>query len=511
MSDDSPAVLWVRQLVRDYGAKGAHERLDAIAGLLSVVELADLGRAWADFWARPKQRPPAGQWRSWGAFGARAWGKTRTFSEYVHEQVYLGEAPRIALAAQTEPKSIEIQIEGESGLLATAHPDFMPEWEVSKLQLTWPNGSIATVLTPEVPGGARGPNFHLAWLTEMQSWPAATMHEFHSNVTLATRLGNARTLWDATPKKRHSLLLERLKMSKREPERHVIVTGEIYENAGNLGDGVVGDFETLYGGTGKGDEELKGIMREDNDDALVQMAWINDNRRRKPDRLIRSALGVDPATTKRTGSDCTGIIHAGLGVDDQGYLLGDFTGRHTPDEWAMLVINRWRDERVGVVVVERNIGGDLVVQNIRVVAGVRSLDVVVLGEKEQVPPWRANVMFVREVHSRGEKADRAEPLAIAYKRNRISHVYGVDLKTYEETLTSWVPGSSPKSPDDLDAAVLAFGEIMDLTAVRVDNSKGFEGLAAAAAKLRENLQVPSGGRLLGSLLAGGGGHGRGGI
>jgi hypothetical protein len=67
VSDDSPAALWVRQLVRDYGAKGAHARLDEIASSLSVVELADLGRAWADFWARPKQRPPAGQWRSWGA------------------------------------------------------------------------------------------------------------------------------------------------------------------------------------------------------------------------------------------------------------------------------------------------------------------------------------------------------------------------------------------------------------------------------------------------------------
>lgn len=494
----SPAAALVQRLVWRLGIEQAHRQIDRMIDSMTVVEAAALAYDWRGTWARPKQVAPLGDWRSWGFLTGRMFGKTISASKHVNDEVEAGRASLVCLLAQDEQSSIDIQVLGPSGLIATAPPWFKPQWEASALQLAWPDGSRAFVRTPERPGKIRGLEYHLSWISELQSWPVATRLEAHSNVALSTRLGYARTVWDATPKKRHPLLLQRLRNHELEPSRHVIVRGGSREARLYVGPGVIEDLEREIGGTAKGREELEGEMLPDSDGALVKDDWINDNRRKRPDRLTRRVLAVDPAVTNRAGNDSTGIADVGLGVDGQALVLGDYSGKYEPGEWATIVLNQYL-KGCDLLIAETNKGGHLVTQNIRAAAAERGLRVVVIGEEEKVPPRCAGVVFVREVHARGPKEDRAQPVATAYERGRISHVIGVELGALEDILTTWEPTVGQRSPDALDALVHAMVEILGLTVNKADKRAGYKGISEVAALLKAATKLPP--KSIASLLS----------
>lgn len=472
--DPSRAAYAIAALVPRVGLADARRAVAEVIGQFTPSELSALASRWS-FWARPKQRPPLGRWRSFGLLTSRAFGKTFALSQHVNEEVYAGRARLVGLSAQNEEKTIAIQVTGPSGLIATSHPDFRPEWHSGTNELVWPSGAKAYVLTPEVPGAIRGIDYHLSWLSEIQSWPTATRDEAFSNFALTTRLGYSRTIWDATPKKRHPILRDLLSRSASDPAKHVVIRGTIHENAANLGDGVIEDLERQYGGTSKGREELLGEMLEDSETALVKQEWIERTRRPMPDRFSRRVVSIDPAVTNRRGSDTTGIVDFGLGVDGQGYVLGDDSGKHEVGRWADIVLDRYVQHGCDLVIAETNKGGQLVTQNLRAAAKERNLSVVVVGKDEQPQRVRGTV-FVKEVYARGAKEDRAEPVGTAYQRGRISHVQGVDLASLEETLTGWEPSPSADSPGDLDALTHAAIELLGLNENRPDASIGFRGI-----------------------------------
>lgn len=484
MDERSRAEVFVESVVADLGRETSKRALSVMCSKFSAVELAALAKRW-DFWARPKQLAPASSWRSWGFLCGRGFGKTRSVSEHINLEVEAGRARLIGLAAQNEDKSIEIQVEGNSGLIRTAPPWFRPTWQASSNTLVWPNGATALVLTPEAPGNIRGPEFHLSWLTELQSWPKATSAEAFSNFLLATRLGYARMVWDATPKRGHPIIKELVTRGLSDPSKHVVVRGSIYENSANLGEGVVEDLERRYGNTSQGREELSGELLEDSESAIAQQAWIERARRPMPPSFVRRGLGVDPAITTRRGSDRTGIVEAGLGVDGQEHVIGDYSGKYEPQAWAKLVLDKYVENGCDLVVVETNRGGNLLVANLRAAATERRLNVVVVG-KDEKPLRDARTVFVKEVHSRGEKADRARPMSTAYERGRVSHVIGADLASLEETLTTWEPSPSGDSPDDLDALNSIVSEHLELHAVGADPRAAFAGLSEMAKQLQSD-------------------------
>lgn len=392
----------------------------------------------------------------------------------------------IGLAAQDEDSSIAIQVTGPSGLIACAPPWNRPQWEASALQLVWPNGARAYVRTPEVPGKIRGLEYQLSWISELQSWPKSTMQEAFDNFFLSTRLGYGRIVWDATPKKRHPLLKDLLAQHEAAARTHVIVRGTTHENASNLGPGYVDGMVLKFGGTQRGREELLGEMLADSELALVKQSWIDGARRTSLARYARRVVSIDPAITARQGSDTTGIVEVALGSDGQAYILADKSGRHEPQSWAGIVLDLYVDGDCDLVLAETNKGGSLVVQNLRAVAKERGLEVIVVGKEERPTRIRGKV-FVKEVYARGSKEDRAEPVATAYERRRVSHAVGADLTSLEDTLTTWEPpaenSARKDSPGDLDALVHAVVELLDLSNNTPDPKQGFVGIAAVAAKL----------------------------
>lgn len=480
----SPALELVEQLVVRFGVAGAHGKLEAFFAELSPLELAVLEHDFEGLWARPVQRAPEGAWRSWGALGARGIGKTRMFSEFMTREVMAGRATRIGLAAQNEDKSVEVQIEGDSGLLSVAPPWFRPKWESSNLELTWPNGAQALVFTPESPDPIYGAQFDLAWLSDVHAWQQTTKYRAYANFLFATRIGLARLLWDANPRKGDAVLKALRARNKRAPDKHVIVGGASRDNEANLGAGVIEDWEEEFAGTRKGREDLDGIQTDDNaENATAHEAWIEAARRHMPERLVRRGIAIDPAVSRRRYSDRTAIIDGGVGVDGQGYVLGDYSGKYDPDTWARLAVEKYFAGGCDVLVVERNKGGDLVVRNIRAYAKERKYTVVELGKKERAPGHYAGVIHVREIYSQGSKSDRAQPLSTAYARGRISHVVGVDLSPLEETLTTWEPTPGAPSPDDLDALTSLMMELLELDVELPDPQRAMKGMIEAQSAL----------------------------
>src|SRR6185437_6188929 len=180
-------------------------------------------------WARPSQLAPEGAWRVWLLLAGRGFGKTRSGAEWVREAAESAAARRIALVAPTARDARLVMVEGESGLLAIAPDDRRPVFEISKRQLTWPNGAIATLFSADEPDRLRGPQFDAAWCDELAAWryPAAW-----DMLMMALRLGtNPRVVVTTTPK---PVKLIRLLLASPDC---VATRGGTRDNAGNLAPG----------------------------------------------------------------------------------------------------------------------------------------------------------------------------------------------------------------------------------------------------------------------------------
>lgn len=175
---------------------------------------------------------------------------------------------------------------------------------------------------------------------------------------------------------------------------------------------------------------------KDAEGALWTQATIDrfrDTRRTRDEvRLTRVVVGVDPPGSSR-GAEC-GIVVAGKGLNQCGYILADFSLQGTPSEWGTAVVaasDKWLADAVAV---ERNFGGDMVAHTLRTI--------------------RPNLTIIEVTASRGKDV-RAEPISSLYARGEVSHL-GY-LPALEEEMTTWVPGG--QSPNRMDALVWALTEL----------------------------------------------------
>jgi phage terminase large subunit-like protein len=500
--DASADALLCRRLVDRLGKDGAHLEVDRLVSQFSNIELAALAKHFA-MWGRPKQLPPETDWISFGTLAGRGFGKSEANAQYLVGEVQEGRVMRIGGAAQNETKTIAAQV---LPLVAASPPWFLPDWEATAMRLRWPNGATYLGFTPEAPEPIRSENFDMVWLSELQSWPVATRDDAYANFLFACRIGLARRMWDATPKRGHPLLKKLIARGEADPTKHIVRRGSMYENP-HLTATAVRELEAEFGGTTKGEEELHGKMLTESERATVKLEVIKAYRRTYPARLARRVISVDPAVTTRKGNDRTGIIDAGLGEDGQAYVLGNFSGRHAPEAWAEIVLDKYVGGRCDCVVVETNKGGDLVAANLRSAATARGLLVVILG-KDEPARWNPSVVYIREVHARGEKADRAQPLSTAYERGRISHVLDAPgMSELEEILTTWEPTPGSRSPDALDALVHAIVELLGLLSKAPDNSAGFVGIEEMARRVASAATPSAAHAMVAEALRGRGGGG----
>jgi phage terminase large subunit-like protein len=390
-------------------------------------------------WARDSQIAPDGDWSTWCVISGRGWGKTRTGAEWVIEKAYFYPGCHIALVGRTVADVRDVMIKGRSGILAVSPPWFMPTYYPSKRQLVWPNGTTATTYSADEPDQLRGPQHSFAWADERAAWQyddAFDQLSFGLRIEPAAGV-NPQCVVTTTPRNTKAM-----KDLVSDPST-VVTKRSTYENKENLSPRFIREIERRYAGTRLGRQEIEGDIIDDIDGALWKRAWIERDRVRSHPELKRIVVAIDPpAASSETSDDPAeaGIIVAGLGIDDHGYVLADYSLIGTPNEWASAALKAYSIFEANSIVGEVNNGGDMVGAIVRNIAKEKQM---------------GHIHFKAVRATRGKQL-RAEPVSDLYQRGLIHHV-GVIPDT-EDQQCNWVPGM--KSPDRLDALVWAFTELM---------------------------------------------------
>lgn len=425
------------QWARWFSVQSVETKLDIIASLTDE-EAQELRYCWPA-WARDKQLEAIEcpwSWTVWLILAGRGFGKTRTGAEQTIKWAWEDSNARIALVARTAADVRDTMVEGESGILACSHPDFMPKYEPSKRRLTWPNGARATTYSAEEPKLLRGPQHTKAWADERASWIKHGNEDAWDHLMFGLRLGKKpQVVATTTP-----LPTKEIKALIRQKSTHT-TRGTTYENLNNLAPTFKEQILGKYEGTRLGRQELLAEILDDNERALWKREEMIEAYRvtECPD-LKRIVVGVDPSVNDGTEIDnqelaeC-GIIVAGLGVNNHGYLLDDKSLMASPMNWAKEAVTAYHKNKADRIVAEANNGGALVETVIRVID--------------------KNVAY-KAVHAARGKLTRAEPVSSLYEQGRMHHVGR--FPELEDQQCTWEPGE--KSPDRLDALVWAFTELM---------------------------------------------------
>lgn len=272
---------------------------------------------------------------------------------------------------------------------------------------------------------------------------------YHAYTTAQTRLAQKTDLVNRAyvdcnpPTKSHwlyKLFLEHLDPETRvpvpNPDRYAVLNMNPIDNRENLPDGYIEDTLAALPER-KRRRFLKGEWLDDPEGALWKRSMIDEHRHvGAPPPLARIVVGVDPAVTGSETSDETGIVVVGKDAAGHLYVLGDYSVRGTPLDWARQVA--WAVDKHGAdrVVGEVNNGGDLVEVNLRTVS--------------------KNLPFKKVSASRG-KYIRAEPIAALYEKGEVHHVGA--FPELEDQMCEWLPGD--ESPDRMDALVWAITELAE--------------------------------------------------
>ncbi len=378
--------------------------------------------------ARPGQLPPASNWHTWLLLAGRGYGKTRCGAEEFAWQLMRHDGWRGAIVAPTMADARDTCVEGESGLLSLLPPECVTNWNRSQNEIFLSNGSRIKLFSADAPERLRGPQHHVAWGDEVAAWPSSDALD---QLRFGLRLGvNPKLILTTTPKPL-DLIRELL---TQEGQGVVVTRGHTFENAANLAPAALRELRTRYEGTRLGRQELYAEVIDEVAGALWSPAMIK--RVNCAPALHRLVIAVDPAVTSGENADSTGIIAAGLGADEQIYVLADRTIRASPDAWARRVVALYDELQADLVIGEVNQGGDLVENLLRQVA-------------PQLP--------FKAVHANRGKVLRAEPVAALYEQGLVHHV-GM-FPALEGEMTRFAPGTLVTSPDRVDALVWAITEL----------------------------------------------------
>lgn len=435
------------------------DEIETLLRNLNQSQLLQLQHDW-NFWARQEQLEPDGDWWDiWFINAGRGFGKTRAGVEWIRNQVKNG-VKRIAAVAATNSDIERVMVKGESGFLNVCwkgdrdHRGKIigyPEWSPTRRTLTWSNGAQVQFFSAEEPERLRGPQFEAAWCDELAAWNRDI--DTWDMLQFCMRLGQHPRIVVTTTPKPTKLVRNILKKSK--PQRLfdgtileptvVVTTGSTFDNAANLASTYLKAIKDTYEGTRLGRQELYAEVLEEAEGAL----WTTDTldaasikSSEVPD-LARIVVALDPAVTANAESDMTGIVVAGVDINGKGYVLGDYTAKLSPQQWAAKAVELYHQYQADRIVAEKNQGGEMVRTTLH-------------GEDETVP--------VRLVHASRGKFARAEPVAALYERGLVKHVSDTpseaSLSELETQMRTWEPLGSIGSPDRLDACVWALTDLM---------------------------------------------------
>jgi phage terminase large subunit-like protein len=483
--------------------------IDALLDSLTPEQVTQLAYSW-DFWARPKQKVPPGDWIAHFDCTARGGGKTRKASGWIIERMEQG-AKNLILVGPSMDDVEEYMVGGNdrlcdggngSALLDVLAPWIRYEWKKDDGVIEFPDfAAVVRLHSAEVPE-YRGPGPDSIWGDELLKWRYP--ERLISNLRLACR--SVRTgllpqlLFTSSPKRLK--FLRDLVMDRRV----VTYTGETSENRGNVHENWYQAETERLKGTRQGLEELGGKLLGDDEGDKFPMGLIEANRVDEDPTLDRIVVGVDPAGSEGRGSDETGLVVVGRvgGVDTgHAYVLDEATRQYPWEAWGKRAYELAERHGASAFVIERNKFADAAAANLRTSGARRGyesqprpgfktlidmvhVDLVAFDangrelKRERGAGSRRRIQIV-EVLAKGDKATRAEPLATLYEAGRVHHVGR--LAKLEDEMSSWDPKTS-ESPNGLDALVHGATELFGLDKPpKRDASEGLKGFGAAVERL----------------------------
>ena len=361
----------------------------------------------------------------------RGAGKTRTAAEWLAWEAIDNPDTRWAIVAPTFSDARDTCAEGESGVLSVLKRyRMLLHWNRSMGEIILVNGSRIKLFSADQPDRFRGPQHHGAWCDELAAYRYSDAWD---QLQFGLRLGKKpRVVVTTTP--RPTPLIRML--ANRADGSVVITRGSTFDNAKNLAPSALLELQARYNGTRLGRQELYGEILEDTEGALWTKGVIERNRIQKAPALSRITVSIDPAVTNNPDSDETGIIVCGSDAGGHGYVLGDYSFKGSPLEWASKAVSVFDEWKADSILVEVNQGGDMV-------------SAVLKQIRHSLP--------IREVRAHVGKRLRAEPVAAMYEQGRIHHVG--EFANLEDQMTVWTP-NDPDSPDRIDAMVQAFSNLL---------------------------------------------------
>lgn len=435
------------------------ERFSKLPDAERKAMLAELGEEGAeqllyrwDFWARPEQLAPPGDWNIWLVLAGRGYGKTRIATEWVRSIVCgdtplaKGQCSRIAIVGETTSDCRDVLVEGVSGILAVHPKDFRPLYEPSKRRITWPNGAVATLFNATEPDQLRGPQHDAAICDELAKWQF--LEETWDMLQFGLRLGDhPRQVITTTPRP-----LPKIKEIMADAGT-VTTRGSTFDNRLNLPPKFIKAIAERYEGTRLGRQELYGEICDDVPGALWTRSTLDSCKLAKRVELPamqRVVIAIDPATKQsHEGEETaeTGIVCVGLGTDSKGYLIWDASCRLPPEGWARTALALYDRFEADAIVAEINQGGDMVESVIKSV--------------------NSKVKVIKVRAARG-KVTRAEPISALYAQDRIRHIGSFPVLEDQMVLfTSFgIVGNS--TADRVDALVWGFTELFPRMIKRVE-------------------------------------------
>lgn len=377
--------------------------------------------------------PIEGDWNVWLILAGRGFGKTHTGARDAALYALKNPNTQVAVVVPTFGDLRRVAFGGPSGMLQFIPKELLLDgrgqgYNSTAAEIRLFNGSKIMGFSATEPDRLRGPQFHRAWCDELAAW---RYPETFDQLMFGLRLGrDPRCVITTTPKPT-PLIKNLLKRT------NVCVTrGTTFENVDNLAPAAIQQLEEKYGNTTLGRQELYAEVIEGLEGALWSYELLEETRVNKDalPEMRKIVIGIDPAVTSGEGSDETGMVVCGQGVDGRFYVIDDLSLKDTPDGWMRKAVGAYYKYEADVIIAETNNGGDLV-QSL-----LRTID--------------KNVPY-RKVHASRGKLTRAEPIAALYEQKKVSHV-GIFAKL-EEQLCFYT--GDDKSPDRLDALVWALTEL----------------------------------------------------
>lgn len=420
---------------------GTNDRA-TVAARAAALLAAQLKPRWTPL---PHQIPPPGNWYGWALIAGRGAGKTDACAEYVARHVagppcLPGAVPHwVGIIAPTLGDAATACVEGPSGILAHDPSARGPISAPGGSVVRWTNGSQAKLFGTDSPGDVErlraGGNTCLIWAEELAAW--RHLEAAWDQMRFGLRSG-PRPHWVASTTPKPKPLIKRLVAG--DVANTVLTTGTTYDNP-HLPEHIRQALEESYGGTQLGQQELLGLIMDEDKNALWTRAMIDAARVLPGDvpDLARVTVGVDPSG----GAGEQGIVVAGKSglvlpggggrPQHHGYVLDDRTCHLPPDGWGRRAVQAAIDWEADEIAVEINYGAAMAVSVISAAAESMGVDIP-----------------IRQLTASRGKRVRAEPVSALTAQGRWHHAG--TFPELESQLTTWYPELG-WSPDRLDAMV----------------------------------------------------------